>query len=69
MFLQQLQLNILVITIDTIQKSSHVRALSVQYMLKWCKKEFLSISFFSIVMLKIYKVTSSMGYIFEICSS
>ena len=28
-FLQQLQLNILVITIDTIQKSSHVRVLSV----------------------------------------
>jgi len=24
-------------------------------MLKWCKKEFLSISFFFVVMLKIYK--------------
>ena len=55
MFLQQLQLNILVITIDTIQKSSHVRALSVQYMLKWCKKNFYLLVFFSVVMLKIYK--------------
>ena len=51
-FLQQLQLNILVITIDTIQKSSHVRVLSVCW--SGIKRSFYLLVFFSI-MLKIYK--------------